>query len=66
MTDTVLGLLTKEFQELRDNRGSQLGSGAAKNYPHYTESVGYIRALNEVIVRIKELERNHEFGDDDD
>jgi AAA+ ATPase superfamily predicted ATPase len=58
--DTVLDVLQRYATERREASLVASGDGGAKDYAQYRESVGYIRALGEVIREIKELRRKVE------
>lgn len=54
------GILVSRINEKRQVLGESLTDGACKDYPHYRDMCGYLRALNEVIAMCEEIEKGDE------
>jgi hypothetical protein len=65
MTTRFHALLEKKIEEEIENRAASLASGAAADYPHYRESVGYINGLRDSIKLCDDVEQDlgNERGD---
>jgi|TARA_R100001530_G_scaffold4230_1_gene5802 hypothetical protein len=66
MARTVFEVLSDEIKEAAVARTVYLSEGGAKNYPAYTEAIGYIQGMNEALRLVQELARNYADGDDDE
>ena len=51
-------LLEKKIDEAIQNRTVSLASGAAADYPHYKENVGYINGLRDALNLCDEVEQD--------
>jgi|TARA_Y100000310_G_scaffold202996_1_gene203252 hypothetical protein len=65
MARTVFDVLSDSIKEAAVARTIFLSEGGAKNYPAYTEAVGYIQGMNEALRLVQELAQSYVDGDDD-
>ena len=58
MTTRFHAFLEKKIEEEIQNRAASLASGAAADYPHYKESVGYINGVKAAIKLCDDVEQD--------
>ena len=58
MTTRFHSLLEKKIEEAVQARSASLCSGAAKDYPHYMDSVGYINGLLDSLKLCDDVEQD--------
>lgn len=52
----ITNILVSQITERKKVITESIGDGACSDYPHYRDQCGYLRALNDVVAIIDEIE----------